>query len=254
MSGLSAPIKDLLAKISTLQLPDLSGNTAPLFARVWNNQYQWIDKGNSESYPFPNAFLEVVMPNEYSQLAMGWTESDIIFRIHLGMWEADAEDGTMEQNLTIFDYRDDIIGLLTYYQPVSCGALMKVNEEQDYSHTNIYHYVIDFKCGFVDDTGDITKTQITTGPPTTLEIIAAFSPIEILNVIYTGGGLQIFYRLLQAQNVIFNIDGTPNPQVLLTETESDNYNISISLSSGQHLITAQAVADNFTTPVFNLIV
>lgn len=160
MSGIITPVTDLLNKIQT--------GSSITFARIWNNQFKYMESQQIESYPFPCAFIEVLMPNNYDQLGLGYTDSEITFRIHIGQTQYDAGDGTMEQNTTIFSLRDEIIKLLTYYEPPSCSALQKVSETQDYEHTNIYHYIIDFKCSFIDDRGDQTTTQILKQPPTTL--------------------------------------------------------------------------------------
>ena len=162
MAGIKAPIQDIMARLTT--------EAGISFVRVWNNQLQWMEQQQIEAFPFPAAFVEVQMPNSYDQAAMGITVSDVVFRVHLCTVEYDAQDGTMEQNLSIFTLRDTVIKALTYYKPTGCGNLQKVNEEQDYQHTNVYHYIVDFKCAFVDDKGDTRQGQITTGPPTDVEI------------------------------------------------------------------------------------
>jgi len=161
MAGIKDAITSLMAKIAT--------DTTYKMVRVWNNQLQFLESQQIESIPFPCAFVEVLMPNNYTQLALGITESDITFRVHIGQVEYDAGDGTMEQNLSIFGLRDAMIGNLTYFEPTACSHLMKVAENQDYSHTDVYHYTIDFICSFIDDKGDETRGQTTAGPPTLLE-------------------------------------------------------------------------------------
>ena len=39
------------------------------------------------------------------------------------------------------------------YQPSFCGVMTKVNEEQDYNHPNVYHYILEFVCNYIDDSG-----------------------------------------------------------------------------------------------------
>ena len=74
-------------------------------------------------------------------------------RIHIGHEEYDAGNGDFEQNVNIFTYRDSIINVLNNFQPTACSTLMKNSEEQDYVHTNIYHYKIEFTTAFVDSKG-----------------------------------------------------------------------------------------------------
>lgn len=168
MAGIKDPINDLLALIETGSIK---------FARVWNNQFQYMEDKSIESFPMPCAFIETIQ--DVSQAALGITVADVTFRVHIGAVEYDAQDGTMEQNLSIFALRDEIIALLTYYELTGCSGLQKVAEEQDYAHTNVYHYIVDFKCSFVDTKGDTTQTQIEAGPP--IELI--IDPITIVTTI-----------------------------------------------------------------------
>lgn len=162
MADLKAPVLDIIAKIEA--------DTSIKFARIWNNQFKYMEDQQIESFPFPCCFLEEIMPNNYDQLGLGMTISDVIFRFHIGAVEMDSGTGTIEQNTSIFDLRDEIIRTFTYYRAPACSGLQKVSETQDYTHTNVYHYIIDFKCSFVDNVGDQRQGQITTGPPTELEI------------------------------------------------------------------------------------
>ena len=138
------------------------------FCRIFNNQFRYMDEGKIESFPFPCAFIEVQMPQDHSQLSSGVTESDVTFKIHIGQVEYDAQDGTIEENKSIFALRDQVVKLLTYFEPSGCSRLMKVREEQDYEHTNVYHYQIHFQCSFIDTTGQ--EDQFFKQPPTNVEI------------------------------------------------------------------------------------
>lgn len=161
MSGIDSPVKDILAKVVTSSIK---------YCRVWNNQFKYIEEKKIEAFSFPCAFVEVIMPNNYNQLGCGITQSDVTFRIHIGAVEFDAGDGTMEQNLSIFALRDEIIALLTNFQPTACSNLMHTGDGQDFEHTDIYHYTIDFICSFIDDKGDSRKKLISKAPPTALEV------------------------------------------------------------------------------------
>ena len=154
MAGIKDPLQDLLTLIETSSIK---------YSRVWNNQFQWMEEQSIEAFPFPCCFVETQFPN-IEQGGLGYTVSDVIFRIHIGQVEYDSANGNIEQNLSIFALRDEIITLLTYKELSGCSGLQKVNEEQDYTHTNVYHYIIDFKCSFVDTKGDQTQTQITNYP------------------------------------------------------------------------------------------
>ena len=167
MAGIKAVVQDLLAKLNTVE--------GVKYVRVWNNQLDDLmnKEQDVESFPLPAAFLEVEMPNNYLPLPYGISASDIVFKVHLLHEHYDSEDGTMGQNLSVFDLRDGIIIKLTNYEPVSCGALMKIQEQQDSEHANVYHYIISFTCHFIDDTADARKNLITKDPPTDLQVDAS---------------------------------------------------------------------------------
>jgi len=123
------------------------------FVHIWNNQLEQLAEGKTYVFPFPNCFVEVTAPTEYAPLLLGYSVGDIIVRIHIGHEEYDAGNGNYEENTNVFLLRDMIINRLNNFQPTACSSLMKISEEQDYEHTNIYHYKIDFKCAFIDSKG-----------------------------------------------------------------------------------------------------
>ena len=168
MSGISAPIADLKALLTSITFRNNAGQTIGLFSEVWNNHFKSLEDGTTYSFPLPAALIEVINPANYTQLAFGITESDITFRIHIGMEQLDSGTGTMDENLTIFALRDAVIAKLTYQELTACSGLMKVSENQDYNHDNLYVYTIDFVCSFIDDLGDTRRTQTASVPPTHL--------------------------------------------------------------------------------------
>lgn len=153
MAGIKAPIQDILTRLSTLTPLNQDNLTPPLYARMWNNQLKDQAEGKTYSFPFPCSFLELINPTNYNRLGNGIDESDVVWRIHLAHEQLDAMDGTFEQDLTIFDLRDSIVALLSGFKPTGCGSMVRIHEEQDYNHDNIYHYMIDFICGFIDSKG-----------------------------------------------------------------------------------------------------
>lgn len=156
--GINNAILDIKAQLQT----------AIGFCRIFNNQFRYMEEGTVESFPFPCTFIEVQMPQEHSQLSSGVTESDVTFKIHIGQVEYDAQDGTLEENKSIFALRDQVVKLLTYFEPSGCSRLMKIREEQDFEHTNVYHYQIHFQCSFIDTTGQ--EDTFYKAPPTELDL------------------------------------------------------------------------------------
>lgn len=174
MAGVKQPIADILGKLTTLQVINQDNKTMDLFSRVWNDQFKKFDEGRHEAFPLPAAFVEVVNPANYDRIGIGFDASDIIFRVHLGHWFTDASDGTFAQDLAIFDLRDKVISLLSNFQPTACGSLVHIADQQDYQHSGVYVYEIDFKCHFIDSKGSpydpSAGKYIDSTPPTDLEI------------------------------------------------------------------------------------
>lgn len=165
MSGILQPLTDVITRIQT-SMPQL------LMVRVWNNQIRFLRERKEEAIPFPCAFVEIQAPQEYTQLGMGFHEAPIVFSIHLVHEFYDAMDGTLEQDLAIFALRDQCIRYLTGYQPTACSVLFMISESQQFDHDNLYEYVIQFKCSFIDSKGsplDVGRPEYISSTPPTLE-------------------------------------------------------------------------------------
>jgi hypothetical protein len=161
MSGIKQPIQDILAKLSTIQVANQDHQTVNLYSRVWNNQVANIKDGKSYEWPRPAAFVEVVSPARFEILGMGLRSADLGIRVHLVHDNYNNESAGFDQDLAIFDLRDIILGNfdnpvnpgLSNYCPTACGPLVCVGEDQDYDHDNLYHYILEFVCNFIDSKG-----------------------------------------------------------------------------------------------------
>jgi hypothetical protein len=166
MAGIKAPIKDLLSL-----LQDIEGLA---YVRVWNNQFKLIHEGKMQAIPFPAAFVEIVAPEKLVTIGVGVVAGDLLIRIHLCDEMLDAGDGTMEQNLEIFDLKDKLVKALSGFAPTACSAMQRVSESQSYDHDNTYEYILEFDTHFIDSKGskydEETTDMIEYGPPTVLEI------------------------------------------------------------------------------------
>jgi len=159
-----ARLKGVFQEVMSL----ISENTSIDYVRVWNDQLASVER--QEMYSFPNLACFVEIDLQKSSLSAGIVGGDILLRFHLVHTELDAMDATMEQNLTVFGYRDELIDLLMYKELDGCSGLQFVNERPDYNHSNVYHYILEFNCSFIDDAGDRTKTQIIKQPSTDLQV------------------------------------------------------------------------------------
>lgn len=163
--SLKQPILDIIAKLKEI--------TELQFVHVFNNQFEYMEQQETYSFPFPCAFVEVISPNQYYQLGGGYQQADIDFKIHIGHEQYDAGSGDMEQNLTVYDLRDLVFQKLSLYKPTMCTPLVKITESQDYTHTNIYKYLIEFRTGFIDKTGSTLISPVIVDP-INLELEAHF--------------------------------------------------------------------------------
>jgi hypothetical protein len=174
MAGIKQPILDVLTKLRELAVINGDGQSVSPYVRIWNNQLSKDREGEVYSFPKPSIFVEVVNDAAYEVMGQGFRNSDLAFRLHLIHEFYDAQDGTFEQDLPVFDLRDKIIALMTYFTPTACGPLTAVLEAQDYDHDNLYHYVIDCVCNFTDSKGsrlDPDSPYYTESvPPTSLEL------------------------------------------------------------------------------------
>lgn len=149
------------------------------FIAVWNNHVDRILSGDGYSYAQPAAFVELESQEVYNLLG-GLTQTDYIVRIHIVHTELDAADGTLDQNLNVFDWRDAVKVKFTGLKPTNFGNLMFYNEFQDYDHNNVYHYIMEFIGGFIDTKGSPldadSGTWVNTTPPTALDLTVEYNP------------------------------------------------------------------------------
>jgi hypothetical protein len=145
---------------------------------MWNDQVAREASGKNYSFAKPACFIELRnMGNDL--LGSGISMHEPIFRLHIvdRMLDAGDEAG-LDENLNVIHYRDAAKQAIAGFQPPNCSTLFTVNEEQDSQHDSVYHYILDFKCCFIDTKGtgldpDQT-TYIESTPPTNLELDSGF--------------------------------------------------------------------------------
>ena len=160
MSGIKAPIQDILTKLTAINVLNADHNTVPLYSRIWNNQLNYLEEGKSYDFPTPAVFVEIVNSVTFEILGQGFRSANLGVKIHLVHVFYNL-DGTFEQDLAIFDLRDQILANfdnpanpgLSNYCPTGCTPLVCIHESQDYDHSNVYHYILEFICNFVDSKG-----------------------------------------------------------------------------------------------------
>ena len=160
-------IQEVLAQLETVQVTTADGETVPLFARVWNNQVDYIKAGELQLFQTPAVFFELVFGDGWN-IGQNYNGNDVLLRFHLVHRNYNTE-GSFEQDLIIFDLRDTVCALLNRCKFTHLSPLQKVTEAQDFQHDNLYHYTIDYTSHFVDTIDDaISAPIILNTPPITL--------------------------------------------------------------------------------------
>jgi hypothetical protein len=148
------------------------------FVQLWNNQPDSLKAKDTEQnilYSFSLPALFVEFKNlETEQLGNGnQVYANLVVRIHILHRLEDAGDGTLEQNLAVLELRDAVQAALQNFRPAGASEFIRINQEMDYQHNNVYHYIMDYSSTYVDtltnqpvngivDNGPITPDMIIT--------------------------------------------------------------------------------------------
>lgn len=135
-----------LIKLILLKLSEI---TELKFVHVYNSQFDYLENGGEYSFPMPCAFVEIESDN-FNQLLNNVQDIELVVKIHIGDDFYNAMDGTFEQNFNIFNIRDLVVKKMVGVKPVDGGTLVKTRETPDYNHSNVYHYVIEYRTRWVD--------------------------------------------------------------------------------------------------------
>ena len=145
---------DILTQLATV--------TGIKFQRMWNDQLNLDETQEQYSFPMPAVFVEFLNDQEIKQLGDGLQLYDnLIVRLHILHMELDAADGTMEQNLNVFDFMQEVYKKMQRFEPAQAAAFVRVSEARDYLHGNVYHGIQDYKTNYVDNSMQISTDGTT---------------------------------------------------------------------------------------------
>lgn len=135
--------------------------------RLWNNQIKNEDDAQYADFAKPACFVE--FSNIIVQ-TLGGGQSQIydnlLIILHLCHEFYDAQDGTFEQDLPVFEIKQRIYAALQRQKNTMAVILNRDSEEMDYDHDNIIHYKMNFKANQIDDTVLIPDGYIIKYPDT----------------------------------------------------------------------------------------
>ena len=101
----------------------------------------------------PALFLEI---NEQNSILLGKqiTASDLIIKFHIVITQLDSATGTLDQNIDIFFYRNYIKRIFSKFKLTKGGTFIWGDDDESYIHDNLYHYILTYKCHYIDFLGE----------------------------------------------------------------------------------------------------
>ena len=142
-----------------------------LHVDIWNDQLASMEGQEIYSFRMPAVFFEFQNTSDVQTLGKGLQiYNDLIVRAHVVHQELDAADGTVDRNVAALVFKQDIFALLDVAEPTGAAMFARNGEEEDKSHTNIYHFIQDYKTNYVDKSRERPIGAVLTTPPTTLEL------------------------------------------------------------------------------------
>lgn len=141
------------------------------FIAMWNNQLMDTNDGKNYSFLMPAVFVEFVSPTQIGGVGNNvQVYEPLEVKIHILHEQYDAQDGTMDVNLDVFEFKQTVYKALQLFQASNTSVFDRQTEEQDYDHTNIYHYIQSYFCAFVDNDMPLPIDGTEYAPPLTTEI------------------------------------------------------------------------------------
>lgn len=150
-SAIKASMLSIIDKLESIH----DNQSLPVFENVdiFNDQIDRMQDDSGYSFMYPAVFVELdKLENE--RLGSGYNAVECDYIIHLMDERLDAGNGKLDRNIEVFGYRDLIVRNLDMFRPTQAGNLVYIGGEQDYSHNNIYHYILKFRAKLVDDTAN----------------------------------------------------------------------------------------------------
>jgi hypothetical protein len=163
MKTLFLAIQQKLA--TTLDIKDLQ------FIQMWNNQLENINDGGNYSFLLPAIFIEFVNNQNVDSVGGGVQVFDPLdINVHIIHDQYDSTDGTMDQNLEVLDLKQKVYKALQLFKTNGSGYFNRVSEDQDYNHSNIYHFIQTYRTTWTDCDRELPYLGIDKNAPFTTNI------------------------------------------------------------------------------------
>jgi hypothetical protein len=115
--------------------------------RLWNNQVRLSEEGQQIPFQTPACFIDFPLI-QWVQKGKGTQDSRFTVRIYV-IFESFHTDEN-EEDLEVFTVRDEVYMALQDFKPTDAGKLMRITEQTDTNHTNLYTWIIDFETQYLE--------------------------------------------------------------------------------------------------------
>jgi hypothetical protein len=138
----------------------LEAEISGVHVRLWNNQVEFSEAGEQILFTYPAVFID--FPNiPWKQGGKGTQRTDEEFFIRLHICSENTNTSEGEEDLAVFDLRDQVYLAVQDFKPTQSGKLMRSNEGMDTKHTNVYEWIMDFKATFQDTLAQFPRGGVT---------------------------------------------------------------------------------------------
>ncbi len=137
----------------------LEAHTSAAHVRLWNNQMQLSEEGQQIPFQFPACFID--FPTiEWKQLPKDVQQSEgLLVRIYIAFESFATFEN--EEDLAVFDLRQEVYLALQQFKPTKGSKLLRIAEQTDTRHSNVYLWVMDFVTNFQDSVGQYPRGGVT---------------------------------------------------------------------------------------------
>ena len=136
------------------ELKNVLGNVQGLkTVGLWNNQFERESEENAFLYPC--CFIEFNNDN-FKDLTQSVQQYDSIITLHIGF------ESYKDEDTFVLQLKQDIYkSVHTLQCGVSASKLLRVAERQNFDHTNVQDYQVDYKTTIKDADANVAGTQVT---------------------------------------------------------------------------------------------
>lgn len=147
-------MKDLYLELRA----QIEAETSVSHVRLWNNQIELSEKGEQIPFQLPAVFIDFPQI-EWAQLGKGTQNSVLSIRFYIVFESFHTAEN--EEDLAVFDLREEVYLALQDFKPNYCSKLTRVREQTDINHTNLYVWTMDYTATYQDNAAQFPRGGVT---------------------------------------------------------------------------------------------